>query len=63
MYELVYFLTIVYSVYVIDKVLGEQIISFIKNTYPLDLSEIHTKLRNLQAGIKNIFGFKLQPIV
>jgi hypothetical protein len=60
MHEILYILTIIYAIYVIDAVIGEQIICFIKNVFHLDLSAKHANLRKIQDSIKNIFNSKSQ---
>ncbi len=61
MYELIYFLTIVYAAYVIDDVKGEQIIRFIKAVFHLDLSILHAKFRAVKSSLQN--ALNLRPTV
>lgn len=60
MHEILYILTIIYAIYVIDAVIGEQIVRFISNVFHLDLSAKHANLRKMQNSIKNIFSSKTQ---
>ncbi len=54
MHELIYIITILYSVYVINSVIGEEIIRFIHDTFHLDLGHYHATLKKLEQQFKSI---------
>lgn len=62
MYELIYFLTMAYTAYVIDDVKGEQIIDFLKNVFHLDLTIYHSNFRSLKNSIQNALGLNQQLV-
>ena len=58
MSEIIYVLTVIYCVYVIDEVQGEKIVVCIKDVLHIELSFLHKTYRSLRDSILNSIGFK-----
>ncbi len=52
MSAVIYILTVVFVVYVIYMVIGDQIVAFIRDTFRIDLSHPHNIVTNLLNRIK-----------
>ena len=58
MSEIIYVLTVIYCVYVIDEIQGEKIVACIKDVLNIELSLLHKMYRNLRNSIFNSIGLK-----
>jgi len=54
MSEAIYILTVIFFIYVVEVVLGEEIVALIRNVFRIDLHRPHLKYRGFRGSIANL---------
>jgi hypothetical protein len=63
MSEIIYVLTVIYFVYVIEEVEGDRIVAFIKDVLRVDLTQLHKAYTNLRGSVFSLIRLKTVSFV